>query len=190
MIYLQSKLFISALFLWVYPFYLVTKFYSLKQFLMIDVLYPLFLGFNLFQLLWHNYFIISKFSLIHIFQVNYIPFDIFAKEKSTFSTSFPLQMNIFSYEQALCYLPYGLFYSLIMLVAPWNNRWKKKLLTCLSKWNPFRSSSVPTVANELYSLRQLCLLYVRQIFGNTLKKKVFLGVWQLGPIYYLLFCLC
>ena len=42
----------------------------------------------------------------------------------------------------------------------------------------------------LKSLRQLIMLYIRQIFGQTLKRKVFFGVGKLGLIHYLFILLC
>ena len=40
------------------------------------------------------------------------------------------------------------------------------------------------------SLRQLLLLYIRHIFFQNLKKKTFLRVGQLGPIFYFVLFLC
>ena len=121
-IYVQWPLYQRSLSL-NYPFYLVEKFCYFQHFMTIDVLYPIFYVFSLFRFLWQNLFF-SHNSVICLFVGQLSPFEISAKEKSNFSTFFPLQLHL-SHLRKLCVIFYlGFYSSLTLVVAPWSNSWK------------------------------------------------------------------
>ena len=105
-------------------------------------------------------------------------FAIAEKEQPEFLTLFPLQLNILSPERALCYLLYGIFViNLFWPFLPEANAESHPFLfgsiPCILQWHPSFSLDVPTSAKALHSLRNILLISVGHIFGQTLKKIFF-----------------
>ena len=134
------------------------------------------------------------YHLLAYFNSNVVLFEIYEKDKSAFSNFLPLQLHLFSTEQDFCYPIYIFFNSFILGVASWSNCWKSSFfwgsIPCLSQWHRFCFLVVPVVSKALQSLQKILLISVWHTFGQTLKKRVFLGVGVLRMINYLVILLC